>query len=178
MTNLYVGILALLVSMIQQGTTDKNFWGLMIHLGYLLPIFISLWFIARRAGESGQAILAPVVSEIVLLKITGRSRWWLIPLLVPVACFLLLNQIQAESESGALGSVIALLQFSCYVAWVVVVSGLADRFQKGIGLVLALLFLPFIALPILAFSTYRPPYRRERWRARSPQDGASPPSGS
>lgn len=179
MTDLYVGIVASFLSVYRSGSTSEDFFGLLIYLGFLIPIFISLWIIARKAGESGLAITTPVVSEFVLVKITGRSRWWVLPLLLPVACFFLLNQIQSSREVGTPGIVVGLLELSAWVAWVAVVSGLAERFQKGTGFFIALIILPFIALPILAFSKYLPPYQRGNLRTPhrplSRRGDASPP---
>ncbi len=105
--------------------------------------FAAMWRIFTKAGEAGWKALIPIWNVVVLLRIGGRPRWWLILFVVPVA-----------------NLVVAVMMF----------VGLAKAFGKGIGFALGLILFGIVFLPILAFgdATYRPPNRRSS-EARRPQ---------
>ena len=91
----------------------------------LIFLVICIWKIFDKAGEPGWACLVPIYSYFVYMRITCNNYWlWFILMLIP--------------------------GFNC-VALVVSLIGLAKTFGKGIGMILLLIFLPFIGLPILAF---------------------------
>ena len=92
-----------------------------------------MWKVYEKAGEPGWAVLIPIYAQIVMARIGGKSGWWVLALFIPV-----LNIIAAF----------------------VLAFGLAERFEKGVGYGLGLVFLPFIFYPLLGFGAAeaRPQY--------------------
>jgi hypothetical protein len=92
----------------------------------------ALWRVYTKAGEPGWASIVPIYNVVVMLRIVGMPLWWLLVMLIP-----LVNLIPAF----------------------MMISGLSERFGKGLGFALGLIFLPFIFYPILAFgdAQYTPP---------------------
>jgi hypothetical protein len=82
------------------------------------------WKVFAKAGRPGWAALIPIYNLYVVLKVAGKPGWWLILMLIP-----LVNVI------------IGLLAL----------MALAERFGKGAGFGVGLLFLPIIFYPILGF---------------------------
>lgn len=106
---------------------------------YLLVIAIviaGMWKVYKKAGEAGWAAIIPIYSTIVLLRIVGRPLWWILLMLIP---------------------------FVNLIIFIVVYDDLAKSFGKGVGTTLLLLFLPFIAWPMLGFgsATYHKPAPRQ-----------------
>jgi len=83
-----------------------------------------IWKIFSKAGEPGWAILVPIYSSIVMLKMIGKP-WWV--LFIPVWNFIVL---------------VFMFPF-----------GLARKFGKGSGFGWGLLLLPYIFYPILGFGS-------------------------
>lgn len=98
-------------------------------LGILM--LVSIWKVFVKAGKPGWASLIPLYNAYVLLKIAGKPGWWLLLLLIPLV--------------NLVFGFLTMLAFS-------------ERFGKGVGYALGLIFLPFIFYPILAFgeSSYSP----------------------
>ena len=84
----------------------------------------AMWKVFTKAGKPGWASIIPIYNIIVLLSIAGKPTWWFILLLIPIV-----------------NLVIAILM---YVA-------LAEKFGKGGGFAMGLVFLGFIFFPILGF---------------------------
>lgn len=94
-------------------------------------MIVSVWKVFVKAGKSGWASLIPFYNAYVLLKMAGKPGWWLLLLLI-----LLVN----------------------IVFGFLTMLALSERFGKGVGYALGLIFLPIVFYPILAFgeSTYTP----------------------
>ena len=75
--------------------------------------------------------LIPIVHLFVLLDIVGRPLWWFILFFIPIVNIVIV---------------------------VIVTIDLAQRFGKGVGFALGLMFLGFIFYPVLAFggAQYQP----------------------
>ncbi len=103
----------------------------LVMLAFALLLVASMWKVFSKAGEPGWASLVPIYSTIVWLKIAGKPAWWFILVLIP-----LVNLIVA----------------------IVASISLAERFGKGTGYGLGLVFLLPIFYPMLAFgdARYRP----------------------
>ena len=102
---------------------------------YLLVLVLELaaaWRLFTKAGRPGWAVIVPVYGTYVLVKIAGRSGWWVLLLLVPVVNL---------------------------VAMAIVVYDLARSFGRGGGFAIGLFFLSFVFVPVLAFgpATYLGP---------------------
>lgn len=97
----------------------------LIYIALVVFLVVTMWKIFTKAGEAGWACLVPIYSTCVFLKIAGKPMWWVLLLLfVPVV-----------------NIVIAILA----------VIGMANKFGKGGGFAVGLIFLPIIFYPILAF---------------------------
>lgn len=89
-------------------------------------MLIACWFIYEKADKPGWAVLIPFYNIIVLLEIIKKPWWWLLLLLVPIVNVVLCILMNIE---------------------------LAQKFGKGAGFILGMIFLPIIFYPILAFSS-------------------------
>lgn len=97
---------------------------LIIYLGVIVLLIASMWRVFTKAGEPGWTSIIPIYNAIVFLRIAGKPWWWLLLMLIPLV-----------------GIVIAIMA----------TVSLANRFGKGVGFAMGLLFLGFIFYPILAF---------------------------
>lgn len=90
----------------------------------LIFVFAGMWKMFEKAGEPGWAAIVPIYNAIVLCRIGGKPEWWFLLMLIPIV-----------------GIIISIL----------VMVGVAERFGKGVGFALGLIFLGFIFMPILGF---------------------------
>ena len=86
---------------------------------------VSLWKIFKKAGKPGWAALIPFYNYYVMCEIAEKQWWHVLLLFVPIA------QI-----------------YSLFVVY----DGVSKKFGKSTGFSVGMLFLPYIFLPILAFS--------------------------
>lgn len=91
-----------------------------------LLMIAAMWKIFTKAGKPGWASLIPIYNIIVLLDIAGKPAWWIILFFIPIVSL-----------------VIAILTY----------VGLAQRFGKGGGFAMGLVFLGPIFFPILGFGS-------------------------
>ena len=96
-----------------------------IYLILCILVLASYWKVFIKAGEPGWSVLVPIYNLIILLKIVGRPAWWLILMIIPIVGF---------------------------VITLIVYIDLAKKFGKETGFAIGMFFLPFIFIPILAFS--------------------------
>jgi hypothetical protein len=173
MTSLYVSFYTFLAG---RGLEDALMVQLYLFLT-MIPIAAALAVIAGKARENPLAILLPVYSEIVLLRIVARPIWWLGLILLPQLLAITVAFTEEPVRPAYLGLALGL---TGWVVWIAVLVGLAERFGKGTLAFLGLVFVPFITLPILAFGTYQPPGTRRRATSGrgSRSSGRSSPSGS
>ncbi|MEF9950653.1 MAG: DUF5684 domain-containing protein [Mucinivorans sp.] len=87
---------------------------------------VSYWFLFNKANKPGWAAIIPVYDSIIWLRISGRSGWWILMCLVPVANIVF------------------------YIIWTV---AFARVYGRGGGFAVGLIFLPIIFYPIMAFSS-------------------------
>ena len=104
----------------------------------LVPLFMAVglvslfliacnWKVYQKAGRPGWAAIVPIYNSWVLLEMGGQPGWWALLSLIPIVNLVaVVFVILAEIE-------------------------IARRFGKGNGFAALLVFLPIIALPILAF---------------------------
>ena len=101
--------------------------GLVFFLIYIAVIvfeIVALWKVYAKAGKPGWACLIPIYDIIVLLDIAKCPIWYIILFFIPVVNV---------------------------VATVMVSIKFAQVFGKGIGMALLIIFLPVVAIPVLAF---------------------------
>jgi hypothetical protein len=96
-----------------------------IYLAVLVLFIASLWRLFTKAGKPGWAAIIPIYNFIVLLEIVGRPLWWIILLLIPFVNIIVLILLYID---------------------------LAKSFGKDTVWGCLIFLLPFIFLPILAFS--------------------------
>lgn len=97
--------------------------GLGIFFAVWLPM-AGLWRIFEKTGEPGWAIFVPVYSFVVLARISGKPEWWALLLMIPIP----------------------IVQF---IFMIIVHLGIAERFGKGAGYAVGMVFLPWIFYPLL-----------------------------
>ncbi len=104
-------------------------------LAVSLLLVVSMWKIYTKAGQAGWKSIIPIYNTMVMAEMVSRPAWWGLLPLIPIA-----------------GIVFAII---LYVE-------LAQAFGKSRGFLLALILLPFITLPVLAFGPDQ--YRKPRPR--------------
>ena len=96
-----------------------------IYLAVTVFYLVALWKVFVKAGQPGWTIIIPFYNLYVLLQIAGKPGWWLLLMFIPVV-----------------NLVISIIMY----------VGVANNFGKGTGFAIGLFLLPFIFVPILAFS--------------------------
>lgn len=97
---------------------------LVVAVALVALVGAAMWRIFTKAGEAGWKALIPVWNLIVLVRMAGRPRWWLLLLVVPVVNIVIV--------------------FPIFIA-------LARAFGKGAGFGVGLALLGLVFFPILAF---------------------------
>jgi hypothetical protein len=87
-------------------------------------IFVVGWKIYVKANQPGWAWIVPIYNYIVLLEISRRPLWWILPLMIPLVNLIIM---------------------------LIICLDVSKAFGKGAGFGVGLFFLPFIFGPILAF---------------------------
>lgn len=95
-----------------------------IYVAVIVFMIVAVWRVFEKAGQPGWAVIIPIYNIYVLLKIAGQPGWWLILYFIPLVNI---------------------------VVEIIVQVGVAEKFGKGGGFAVGLIFLPFIFYPILAF---------------------------
>ena len=97
----------------------------------ILLVIVGMWKMFSKAGKPGWASIIPIYNCVVLLEIVGKPIWWILLLMIPPVTF---------------------------VIAIILNLALAERFGKGGGFAVGLIFLPFIFIPMLGFgsATYQP----------------------
>ena len=105
---------------------SSNLILVILYLAVIIFMVASMWRVFEKAGQPGWSVLIPIYNIYIMLKIAGKPGWWLVLLIIP-----LVNLI---------------IEIMIYIA-------IANKFGKGGGFVVGLIFLPFIFFPILAFGS-------------------------
>jgi hypothetical protein len=95
-----------------------------IWLAVVVAMLVAMWKVFVKAGQPGWACLIPIYNYVVLFRITGKSPWWILGMLVP---------------------------FLNIFVGIRLIFNLASVFGRGIGFGFGLLFLFPIFIMILAF---------------------------
>ena len=88
------------------------------------------WKIFTKAGKPGWASIVPIYDIVVLMEIINKPLWWVVLILIP---------------------------FVNIIIGVIILIELAKVFGKSSGFGVAMLFFPYVCMPILAFgdATYQ-----------------------
>ena len=106
-------------------STMSPLW-MIIWLAVGIFMIAALWKVFTKAGKPGWAVLIPFYNAYVYLQIAGKPGWWLILLFIP---------------------------FVNFIIAIIATIALAEKFGKGVGFALGLIFLGFIFFPILGFGS-------------------------
>jgi hypothetical protein len=100
-------------------------------IGFLLGILtiVGMWITFRKAGRHGWAAIIPIYNLYTLIKITGRSGWWLLLFIIPLVNI---------------------------VVYLVIMLDIAAAFGKGTLFgIFGLWLFPFVGFPILGWGQSR-----------------------
>jgi hypothetical protein len=97
----------------------------LIFLAIVAVVVYSHWKLYEKAGKPGWAAIIPVYNLYILIKIVEKPDWWIALCFVPIANL---------------------------VVFVILYIELAKKFGKSAGYGLGMVVLPFIFIPMLAFS--------------------------
>jgi hypothetical protein len=89
-----------------------------------IVMIAAMWKVFTKAGKPGWAAIIPIYNMIVLLQIAGKPVWWIVLFLIPIVNFVMI---------------------------ILTYVGLANKFGKGGGFAVGLIFLGIIFFPILGF---------------------------
>lgn len=124
-----------------------------------LAVLVGLSGVFAKAGKPRWAVLVPFKSDLTLLEIVDKPRWWILPMLLPLAAGLLLApDDQAFGPESTLFLALVIVITGCIFA-VALSSALARCFGKSTTYSLGLILAPFVFLPMLGFGPliYRRP---------------------
>ncbi|HHH55205.1 MAG TPA: signal peptidase I [Bacteroidetes bacterium] len=102
-----------------------GFIGIIIIIGLIVLMIASFWKLFEKAGKPGWAAIVPIYNTVVMIEIAKKPIWWIVLMLIPYV--------------GVIWSIWVLNLF-------------VKAFGKGEGYTVGIIFLPFIFLPMLAFS--------------------------
>jgi hypothetical protein len=105
--------------------------GAIVSLLYLVMIVAAIagmWKVFEKAGQPGWAAIVPIYNLFILLQIVNKPIWWIALLLIPLVNIVIL---------------------------IMVSIALAEKFGKGGGFAVGMVFLPFVFYPMLGFGDER-----------------------
>lgn len=113
---------------VNQGSTcvAGGLFGIVLQVAVAIFYIVVMWKIYVKAGQPGWASIIPIYNVYIMLKIAGKPGWWLLLFFVPIANI---------------------------IVGILVIISFAERFGKGVGFVLGLIFLSPIFYAILAFNS-------------------------
>ena len=53
-------------------------------LTIVIVVIAGMWKTFEKAGQPGWAAIIPIYNLYIMLKIAGKSGWWLLALLIPI----------------------------------------------------------------------------------------------
>lgn len=125
----------------------------------LLAVFAAflagVWMTFAKAGKPGWAALVPIYNLVLLLRITDRPMWWILPIL---ACILATSPfvLVLLFYSPTLFFTVVILGFLALFVFSLLVSlALAEKFGRDTGFGIGLAVLPFVFYPLLGFGEAR-----------------------
>jgi hypothetical protein len=98
----------------------------LIYFGLKILYIVGLWKIFSKEGLPGWGVLIPIYNVYLLCKLAGKPGWWWLTLFfIPIVNI---------------------------IFWLLVVIGIAENFDKGIGWAIASIFFAFILYSMVRFS--------------------------
>lgn len=144
------------------GGTDTFFTGalliiflVLILLELAIGIFyiICLWKIFKKANKPGWAAIIPVYNNIIMLEI-AKLPWWNIFVMLGAALIYVISMLFEDSLLFLVPAMISIIITCAYQ--IAIMIRVSNNFGKDKGFKILAIFLPIVALPMLAFgkSTY------------------------
>lgn len=100
----------------------------LLYLVMIVAAIAGMWKVFEKAGQPGWAAIVPIYNMFVLLQIVNKPIWWIVLLLIPLINIVIL---------------------------IMVSIALAEKFGKGGGFAVGMVFLPFVFYPMLGFGDER-----------------------
>ena len=97
---------------------------LVVYLAVVVLLIAGMWKIFLKAGQQGWLAIIPILNFYILIKIAGREGWWIILHFIPC--------------------------INIVVAFIIFID-VAKKFGKTSVYGVAMLFFPFIFIPMLGF---------------------------
>lgn len=98
------------------------YWLIALAVGIL--VLVATWKMFTKAGKPGWAAIIPIYNTIVMLQIAGMSPWMVLLMFIPIANIIVMILMYVK---------------------------LAEKFGKGGGYAVGLIFLPYVFIPMLAW---------------------------
>lgn len=99
---------------------------LLLGLAFTVFSIAGIWKMFEKADQPGWGILVPIYNLILIVRVAGLPEWTFLLLLIPVVNF---------------------------VAMIIVSLEIRERFSKGVGFTIGLIFLPALFYPLLGFGS-------------------------
>ncbi|MYA80457.1 MAG: signal peptidase I [Acidobacteriia bacterium] len=99
---------------------------LLLGLAFTVFSIMGIWKMFEKADQPGWGILIPIYNLILIVRVAGLPEWMFLLLLIPVVNF---------------------------VAMIIVSLEIRERFSKGVGFTVGLIFLPALFYPLLGFGS-------------------------
>ena len=99
---------------------------LLLGLAFTVFSIMGIWKMFEKADQPGWGILVPIYNLILIVRVAGLPEWMFPLLLIPVVNF---------------------------VAMIIVSLEIRERFSKGVGFTVGLIFLPALFYPLLGFGS-------------------------
>ncbi len=99
---------------------------LLLGLAFTVFSIAGIWKMFEKADQPGWGILIPIYNLILIVRVAGLPEWMFLLLLIPVVNF---------------------------VAMIIVSLEIRERFSKGVGFTIGLIFLPALFYPLLGFGS-------------------------
>lgn len=97
---------------------------LIIYIAIIVLIIAGYWKMFEKAGVKGWMAIIPILNLYVLVKMAGKSGWWLLLFLIPIVNFVVV--------------------FIVYI-------DIAHRFDRSTGFGVGMTLLGFIFVPMIGF---------------------------
>ena len=102
-------------------------------LAIVIVVIAGIWKTFEKAGQPGWAAIIPIYNLYIMLKIAGKSGWWLLAFLIPILNIIMIFVVYIEiakrfGQSTGFGIGLALLGF---IFWPILGFGDAQYFQNS-----------------------------------------------
>lgn len=132
---------------------ESGVWNHIIYIGllYIFGIFIisitAYWKIFKKAGQRGWAAIIPVYNTYVMSQIAfGNSSYFIASIILAI--------VSITAQFAEISILTVLTMIAAIILAIFYYIRLCKVFGKSGGFAVALIFFPFIFLPVLAFGNF------------------------